>query len=123
MKTGMALGMVMGLLLFGSVARAEPAEDNARLVPEPVKVAPTPIGAPTGCCPCTTCAPSSKFQRLKEWWTYRPLYKPGICGCYKDGDPRPAPLYTWFLDYCEAGGGQAYPLRVPPAYPTCNTCK
>lgn len=123
MKTGMGLGIVVGLLVFGSVARAEPVEGDSRLVPEPVKVAPAPDGPPAGCSHCTSCTPCPKRHRLIEWLTYRPLYRPGLCGCYKEGDPRPAPVYTWFLDFCGAGGGNAYPLRVPSAYPTCNTCR
>src|SRR5262245_51801463 len=106
MLTRMALGIALGVLLLGAVARAEPAPAETRLAPQSPALAPG--GQSCDCCSC------GKRHPILEWLTYRP-YRGGCygrqCACCRP------PLYTFFLDYCQAGGGTAYPLRLPP---TCG---
>jgi hypothetical protein len=101
MRTRTAVGIVVGLLVLGSAARADSAPDEERPVPQ------GPVAAP-GEKPCGSC---SKRHPILEWL----LYRPAKVKCYgrQPACCRP-PLYTWFLDYCQAGGGTAYPLQLPP---------
>jgi hypothetical protein len=111
MRTRMGIGIAIGLLVLGSAARAEPAPTEERLAPQPTGVVPAPCGHPDRCAKCGKC---HKRHPFLEWLCYRPLSRPGLCGCCRQPSCCRPPLYFWFLDYCQAGGGTAYPLRLPP---------
>src|SRR5262249_3437124 len=103
-----------GVLLFGSVCRAGEGHEIAN----PAQPAVThgcvswdaaPSGD-TGCCGC-------HYKRsFVEWLFYRPLYKGKCCPSCQPACCYPA-LYAWFVDYCYAGNGAAYPLRIAPTGP------
>ncbi|HXG11161.1 MAG TPA: hypothetical protein VNK04_15480 [Gemmataceae bacterium] len=112
--TRTAILVVMGGLLLGSVCRAE--APGSRTCPIPRNGT---IGVVSGCNGpgCGGCYCKRSFL---EWLLYRPLYRPGLCGCHKHPACCRPPLYLWFIDYCYVGGGSAYPLRVAPAVPCCG---
>jgi hypothetical protein len=44
-------------------------------------------------------------EKIWNWFTYRPLSRPGLAGCcQKCCDCHVPPLYTYFLDNCHAAG-------------------
>src|SRR5262245_60633666 len=109
MRTRMDIAVAVGFLVLGSVARAdEPAPAEGQVAPPPAVASAPFCGHPAGCCP------HCKRHPLLEWLCYRPLSRPGLCGCCRQPSCCRPPLYTWFLDYCQAGGGNAYLLRLPP---------
>jgi hypothetical protein len=106
--TRIGILLAAGVLVCGSVCQAQ--EMHPMPAPAPYVVTATPAS----CCGAGGCGCDTKRSFL-EWLFYRPLTRPGLCGCCKQPAPGRPPLYTWFVDYCYVGGGAAHPIRFPAA--------
>src|SRR5262249_11884431 len=112
------------------VAEKEEAKPSASAAPAPATEAPVAVA----CAPCAPCCKKCGHcrrvcnvtechygfcQRINEWLCYRPLQRPGICGCCQKCNGGRGPLfYSYFLDRGEGGGCPGCAL---PAAPT-NCC-
>jgi hypothetical protein len=114
------------LLPAASKEEGTPVADKGE--EKPAAAAPTPeTCAPAPCVSCfQTCVKSGRkckparcndgiCHRLKEWFCYRPLERPGICGCCQKGNGcHVPPLYYYFLDRCDGGGCSGCAMPAAP---------
>lgn len=116
--TRMVIVAAAVVLALASLGRAEEPCPRADSPAPSLTKAAAPV--PTSSC-CSECCSSRKRCSLLEWLCYRPIDRPGLCGCPHRADCccRPS-LYAWFLDYCQAAGGTGHPLRL--ASPCASGC-
>jgi len=97
-----AILLATGLMLVGgSVVRAE---EEQGIKPESLHQAPDPVAAaePSCAAPCCTAGCAKHSGRLCDWLLYRPMRSHCACCCVVS--PCTPPVYTWFLDHCQAAG-------------------
>jgi hypothetical protein len=104
-----AILLGMGLLLAGSVVKAE----DEFVVPRPLNLAPS--AAAPACCPAA-CADHGHSASCWDWLMYHPPHTHCACPCVISSCY--PPLHMWFVDMCQDGCGghchHAAPERPAP---------
>ena len=110
-----AILLGMGLLLAGSVVRAE----DELAVPRTLPLAPVASPAPhPPCCPAA-CAEHGHSASFCDWLMYHPPHTHCDCPCVISSCY--PPLHMWFLDTCQGGcGGHGHHAASEKCAPCAN---